>query len=113
VLKFAAAACADARCRRRAAAATTITAGIMGNLKPYASVSVGPAAADAELQLTAILNPLTREAQRLGQVRARQRGRAWPRVGMALPSALLQDPCSSSDARVLLLLLLPPPLPPL
>lgn len=45
-------------------------AGVLGSLNTAAgSVTVGPPAADAELQLTAILNPLTREAQRFSQVR--------------------------------------------
>lgn len=42
---------------------------ILGSLSEWAVVTVGPAAADAELQLTMILNPLTREAQRISQVR--------------------------------------------
>lgn len=42
---------------------------VLGSLSDWAVVSVGPPAADAELQLTAILNPLTREAQRISQVR--------------------------------------------
>lgn len=45
-----------------------LPAEVLGSLSDWAVVSVGPPANDAELQLTAILNPLTREAQRLSQV---------------------------------------------
>lgn len=41
---------------------------VLGSLSDWAVVTVGPPADDADLQLTAILNPLTREAQRLSQV---------------------------------------------
>jgi len=42
---------------------------VLGSMSSWASVVVGPPVETAELQLTAILNPLTREAQRLSQVR--------------------------------------------
>ncbi len=45
-----------------------LLAEVLGSLSDWAAVTVGPPADDAELQLTAILNPLTREAQRLSQV---------------------------------------------
>lgn len=46
-----------------------VGAEVLGSLSDWAVVTSGPAANDAELQVTAILNPLTREAQRLSQVR--------------------------------------------
>lgn len=45
---------------------------VLGSMSSWASVVVGPPVENAELQLTAILNPLTREAQRLSQVRRTQ-----------------------------------------
>lgn len=41
---------------------------VLGSLRG-ASISAGPAADQTELHMTAILNPLTREAQRMSQVR--------------------------------------------
>jgi hypothetical protein len=48
--------------------AAVCCAEVLGSLSDWAVVTSGPAASDAELQLTAILNPLTREAQRISQV---------------------------------------------